>query len=281
MTLSIDDGCFSVKMQADSTCQHESRISTFVVRYPRFIHAELLTHRQFSRNSSSSRAIPIKKLREKVLLNPAMPVYWGKNQRGMQAGEELVGKRLWLAKQLWLKSRYVACGVSWALEKLDLHKQVPNRLLEPWMLIDVIITATSFSNFFKLRSHKDAQPEIKKLSDMMMEVYKNSTPALVHYGDWHLPFITNDLKNRETEVLKKIAVARCARVSYTTHEGKIDVNRDVELYKQLINGEPIHFSPCEHVATPSTLGKAHLGNLVGWKSHRYELERNNETYKKE
>ena len=85
----VDAGQMEVKVIADSISESGKRITTFQLKYPRFIHSEVMTHRVFSRNASSSRAIPVKKMIEQVRNNPAMPIHWGANQSGMQAKNEL------------------------------------------------------------------------------------------------------------------------------------------------------------------------------------------------
>src|ERR1700693_1578480 len=95
----------SAKIVADSVGQAGQRITTMQLRYPKFIHGEFMTHRVFSRNASSSRAIPVERLIQDVIDDPAMPVFWGKNQKGMQAKEELTGNDLYMAKREWLRAR--------------------------------------------------------------------------------------------------------------------------------------------------------------------------------
>lgn len=251
---------YSVKILKDSVGPNGVRITTWELTYPRFVHAELMTHRLFSRNSASSRAIPTKKLMRQIRRDPAMPVWWGKNQSGMQAREELTGWRLALVRRLWLSARWGALLVAWLLGVLGFHKQIANRILEPWMFITVIVTATEFENWFKLRRHPDAQPEIGWVAIEMGRQYDENIPQVLQAGDWHLPLVSWDdevevanglekTKKFGTEApydLCKVSAGRCARVSYLTHDGRRDMQEDVNLAVKLMSSG--HWSPFEHVA---------------------------------
>lgn len=250
-------------------------ITTLQLKYPRFIHSEFLTHRVFSRNSSSSRAIPIEKMIELVDQDPAEPLVWGSNKPGMQAGEELTGWRLLAAKVVWHLAAKVACTLSLLLFRIGLHKQHANRLTEPFQHIHTVVTSTEWDNFMELRNHKDAQPEIKQLAQSMLTALSRSVPTQLKDSDipWHLPYVTpqdiNEYGNN-LELLKKISAARCARVSYLNHQGKRStVEQDIKLFNQLAESRPLHLSPLEHQATPSRKGNA---NFSGWKQFRKELE---------
>src|SRR5690606_30080072 len=117
------------------------------LRYPRFIHAEFMTHRAFSRNASSSRAIPVHKMLSQVWNDPATPIHWGASRPGMQAREELKGWKRKAAQAIWKLAGRAACVFAWGAMKLGLHKQVANRILEPWQYIHVVVTATDWDNF--------------------------------------------------------------------------------------------------------------------------------------
>lgn len=243
---------YRVRMLADSIGHNGVRLTTWELTYPRFVHAELMTHRLFSRNSASSRAIPTKKLMRQIRRDPAMPVWWGKNQTGMQAREELTGWRLALVKRLWLSARWGALAAAWLLGVLGFHKQIANRILEPWMFITVIVTATEWDNWFKLRCHPDAQPEIGWVAKEMQRQYLAATPRLVAWGMWHAPLVSDEEyeeafdKGPPYPDFQKISAGRCARVSYLTHDGKRDWAADVELAEKLMKSG--HWSPFEHVA---------------------------------
>lgn len=285
---------YQIRIERDSINTHGDRLTTWVLTYPRFVHAELMTHRLFSRNSSSSRAIPTAKLIEQVMTDPVMPVWWGKNQAGMQAREELSDQPVRAlnggailhyvpkaaAQRTWLHARDEAVKHVQELLRIGLHKQIANRILEPWMWITVIVSATEFENWFWQRDHKDAQPEIAVVASEMYKLYKVNEPALLKPGAWHLPFTTLADHSDEvvlssgtyrTDMLRKISTGRCARVSYLTHEGKRDPYEDVGLHDRLASthdsGDPGHYSPFEHPAM--ALDKSERwGNFVGWKQYR-------------
>ena len=207
-----------------------------------------MTHRVFSRNAASSRAIPVAKMLERVENDPAMPIHWGKNQAGMQAREELNPSAMLLAKVEWRDAAKEACYVADSLHTLGLHKQVANRVLEPFQHIKVICTATEWDNFFKLRLHPDAQPEIQELARVMKEAMDNSKPVLLRPGQWHTPYM-NNYSESISDYAIKCAVARCARVSYLNHDNSIPDNaKDTALHDTLLAAG--HMSPFEHVATP-------------------------------
>ncbi len=251
----------------DSYTRAGDRLTTIEVTYPRFIHSEVLTHRAFSRNSSSSRAIPIERLIKRVIDDPVMPVWWGKNQSGMQAREELSTNDKREAEIQWLQARNEAVRRVRFLVKVGAHKQIVNRIIEPWMWITTIISATDYENFFNLRCHADAQPEIQKIAYMMRDLYRENTPALREAGEWHLPYITDEdrLKYGPGDLLR-LSVARCARVSYLTHDGEHDPGKDLGLYQYLWDSG--HWSPFEHQAMPGRSGER-SGNFTGWAQHRH------------
>lgn len=251
---------------ADSINPAGRRVTTFILVYPRYILAELNTHRMFCRNSASSRAIPIHRMISSILHEPAMPVTWGQNGKGMQAKGELPKSRQWAAKLVWLMACYFACGVSWLLSKLGVHKQLANRVTEPWAHMTTILTATEFGNFFNLRCHPAAQPEFQELAFAMLDAYLWSKPKQLQPGEWHLPFADRYLtEGLTTEQLLKITTARCARVSYLNFEGNIDHAKDYKLHDDL--QESGHASPFEHAAECQSDDSRH-GNYVGWKPYR-------------
>lgn len=265
----------SARIIADSVSTSGSRLTTFVLRYPRFIHAEFMTHRTLSRNAASSRAIPVNKFIKDVLTTPAVPVYWGSNKPGMQAGDELVGWRLNLSKALWVLSGVAMCGVAKMFEWIGLHKQIANRILEPWFYIEVVCTGTDFGNLYNLRAHKDAQPEFRELALQMIEAQKESQPKLLESGQWHLPFITPfELDTYGEERCRRMSVARCARVSYKNHDGSApDLEKDLKLWKKLLDSG--HVSPFEHQASPMLGPYEVSGNFHGWSQYRKLLPNEN------
>jgi thymidylate synthase ThyX len=264
----VDQG-FNARVLADSVSPAGIRLTTLEVRFPRFILSEVNTHRNFSRNSSSSRAVPTSKMIERVLQNPAMPVEWGVNKPGMSASETLTTEQAEEAKVEWLRARDSAVEHVRNLQKLNVHKQVINRILEPFMWHTVIISATEWDNFFSLRLAENAQPEIRVAAQHMRAAMDASKPTAVTEADWHLPLVQDDERTMPIEQLKKISAARCARVSYLTHDGKRDIEKDIELCERLRSDR--HLSPFEHIATPSGDNGFHA-NFRGWVQMRKEIE---------
>jgi len=297
---------FDAKVLADSVSPAGHRLTTLEATFPRFVLAEFNTHRVFSRNSASSRAIPIAKQLRRVLEDPYVPIEFGSNQPGMQAGQPLSGEALGAAEREWLGARDDAVrrvlGLvanpaevegaeleavlerveeaqrekSWPEDWLNVHKQVANRLLEPFMWHTVIVTATEWDNFFNLRCHGDAQPEIRLIAERMRAARQASEPAALGDGEWHLPLVRpEDREEGSVEDLVKISAGRCARVSYLTHAGRRDLSADLELHDRLL--ESGHMSPLEHPARP--LSAAELaagewsGNFRGWLPYRKTIAR--------
>jgi len=268
----------SATIIADSATPTDIRVTTLKLRYPRLIHSEFMTHRVLSRNASSSRAIPVERLIKDVIDDPAMPIYWGSNKKGMQAGAEV--ENTFLAGRRWLAARDSAVEQARLLNNLGLHKQIVNRVLEPFAHINVLVTATDWNNFFSLRRHPDAQPEIRALADAIADAVSNSRPKFINYNDWHLPYVNDDdiasaVKEEGGQALArllKVSTARSARVSYETFEtGKISTfEEDDRLHTQLVVSQPVHASPAEHQVTPDMKDESgnwknrHLhGNLRG------------------
>lgn len=284
----------TAKIIADSITHAGARLTTMQLRYPRFIHAEELTHRllssgteivlpdglmydrDLSRNASSSRAVPVPRLIQDVLDDTAMPIHWGKNQPGMQAREEHDAEVVigfgsddfvyGTPVEAWCKARDKAITMAKAFHDAGYHKQVVNRLLEPFSHINVIVSATEWDNFFQLRLHPDAQPEIHQLAQRMLAAMEDSEPRRLGTGEWHLPYLkTEDRIGRTLQEQIQISGARCARVSYWTHDGKeTDPAADMALAADLWNSG--HYSPFEHQATP--LSGQH-GNFKDWIQARH------------
>lgn len=274
-----------VDIVADSLAPSGVRLTTFVLTYPRFIHAEFMTHRVFSRNASSSRAIPVKKSIQMVIDNPVIPLAFTKNQKGMQGGEALDGVAHEEATKTWLRAREEAVYYASKLADLEVHKQYANRILEPWAHITVVCTATDWDNFFALRCHEAAQPEIHALADQMYALYGESKPVNLGVGQWHLPFISDEdyrgegiIERAMAEPLLQVkrSVARCARVSYLNHDGNTPtIDQDLQLYDRLIGSAPIHASPAEHQAMAQADVTVRSGNFRGWIQYRKTLKDEN------
>lgn len=275
---------FDVKIIADSiNVDNGKRITTLQLRYPRFIHAEFMTHRAFSRNASSSRAIPVAKMISATLEDPAFFVHIGKNQPGMQANEEIDEDTKIAFKDEWENlGSIVADHVKRWSEEYGIHKQVANRALEPWQHMQVVCTATEWDNFFKLRRHKDAQPEIKVLADRIFETVETYEPverggrAWADQECWHLPYVSDEerfSRRYSLNDLIRFSVARCARVSYFLHDGtKPNTEKDLELYTRLVGSDPIHASPAEHQAH-AMYALDRSNNFIGWRQYREMIQK--------
>jgi thymidylate synthase ThyX len=246
----------SAKILLDSISKHGHRITTFEVTIPRIVLAEWNTHRDFSRSSASSRAIPVKKMIEMVMTDPYIPSTWGKNQKGMSAAEEFLGEEAVSCQTEWLHARDNAVYQAQKLLNIGVHKQLTNRLLEPFMWHTIINTATEYGNFFGLRDDPHAHPDIQVPARNMRILMECSTPRLLREDQWHLPLTTGEEwviaheNSGDLNRLIKVCVGRCARVSYLTHDGRRDLEADVRLHDDLLgNG---HMSPFEHAARPMT-----------------------------
>jgi thymidylate synthase ThyX len=240
----------TAEIVADSVNMLGDRITTMQLEYPRFIHSEFMTHRAFSRNASSSRAIPVEKLVKRALDDPAFFVHVGTNRPGMQAGDEVDATTRQAFEDEWnhLGSIAAAYVRKWS-EEYGIHKQVANRAMEPWHHIKVVVTATEWQNFFDLRCHPAAQPEMRALAEAMWIAREESRPASLGYGSWHLPYVVEDEYSIPIVKRIKISVARCARSSYMRHDGTpAPIEEDVGLHDRLILAKPIHASPAEHQA---------------------------------
>lgn len=276
---------YNVKVLADSVpdgCPGNTvRLTTLEITFPRIVLCEMNTHRMLSRSSASSRAIPVEKRIAAVEAEPFIPESFGKNQRGMQASEDLDGQDADLALDTWLCAADDAVRRARTLARAGVHKQLANRLLEPFAWTTVIISATEWSNFFALRCHPDAQPELRRAAEMMRDAMALSTPAPVAPGAWHAPLVPDRSELRaagyDDNQIAAISVGRCARVSYLTHDGRRDPAADLALCARLeVDG---HLSPFEHVAYPIDRrtcewradSRGFCGNLWGWVSYRKTL----------
>lgn len=303
----------TAKVICDSISEQGTRLTTFEIEYPRIVMSEFNTHRSVSKNSSSSRAIPVSKMLEHTQTVNLKPVYFGSKKAGMQAGKEIVGGDLINAKLFWESALFDA--VTWAteLDELGVAKEVTNRLVEPFQLVKVVCTATDWDNFFNLRLHPDSDPNICMLAYKMYEAMSSSQPHILREGEWHLPYV-NVGWNGKGELcyaddsfdfisLKdaiKLSAASCASVSYRT-EG-MTLEKADKIFDMLIKAEVVHSSPFEHLATPikpkfnelglvrvncsepqswqdgvthmNKQGQLCSGNLRGWVQYRHLLPNN-------
>jgi hypothetical protein len=304
----IGKGNISATIIADSISPDDVRITTFELEYPRFIHAEFMTHRLFSRNAASSRAIPVAKAIELVKEKTAMPIHWGKNQPGMSAKEECdarigdTGFGGASRESTWSSVRDRVILYAEAYAKAGYHKQIVNRLLEPFTMIKVVVTATEYDNFFWLRNHPDAQPEIAELARVMWEEYTNrdidlgsiiaTRTAFLSVGDWHVPYyregfwafsqtneydVAVDDYNVTLEDALAISASCCAQVSYRKLDDSMEKARDI--FKRLVESKPVHASPFEHQATPISFTYDEAGDKTHiWQEGITHQDRYNEVW---
>ena len=264
-------------------------LATFELEYPRYIHAELLTHRMFSRNSQSSRATPINTIIKDIEINGVTPPHWYKNQKGMVGGDELDPVDSSQAEYFWDCAKSEAIKYAKKLADLGVHKQHVNRLLEPFCTIKTIVTGDdeAYENFFNLRCAPDAQPEIRELALQMEKAFYDVNQPL-NFGVHHLPYVntfditdinrycnhvhynTAILCGSQFYVQAMVSGARCARVSYLKHDGiKPTVEEDLKLAIRLIESK--HMTPFEHCAVRA-LGGRRCANFTDWMSFRFILE---------
>lgn len=263
----------SARVVADSVNPDGDRLTTVEVIFNRWILAEVNTHRMLSRNSASSRAIPVKRILSQVWRDPAFPMSWGANQAGMQARIDLVGWRRWVARRLFMAARIPVLITVWLLSRVGLHKQVANRLLEPWMWQTAVMSATEWENFFALRLHPDAQPEFRELARCMGDAMAVSVPQQLDWGQWHLPYVNPvegwalaccaEGHDPWLEGPAKVSAACCARVSYVRQNDRKSVEEDVKLADRLTSNG--HYSPLEH---PARAERGTFGNFTGFKQLR-------------
>ncbi|HMG12882.1 MAG TPA: FAD-dependent thymidylate synthase [Gemmatimonadaceae bacterium] len=251
---------YEARIERDSITQYGERVTTWVVTLPRIVLAELNTHKMISKSSASSRAIPVQKQIDRLNADPFLPVYWGKNQKGMQADQELSSDEMAVASEVWIRAMRGSITAAEELMGIGVHKQIASRILEAWMWHTVILTATDMSNFFHLRDNKKAQPEIAKAAGMMSELFRGNRPKLLGADDWHLPFVETDGEDQELpkhestgtriETAVHVGVGRCARVSHLNHDGQRAIEGDVRLSARLYGDG--HMAPYEHVCRPMT-----------------------------
>jgi thymidylate synthase ThyX len=249
---------------------------TYVVQYPRFIHPEVLRHRQLSHSVASSRAIPVMRNIRNVLSDPATPVEWGSNKPGMQAGPNLSAIPEFITRVAWHTARYAAVSAAYVAARAGAHKQIANRIIEPWTHTVEVISGTDWESFFSLRISEFADPTIRELALEMRRARNRKTPRILNPGEWHLPLITDaERRSYSTEILRDVSAGRCARASYLNHDrSNPSVAEDLNLAARLRKDH--HWSPFEQQATPdacngfgNTYGTPQLhGNFTGFNQNR-------------
>lgn len=267
---------------ADSISPMGYRLTTFEMYYPRVILAEVNTHRMSARSSQSSRAIPLAKRIADVRRDPWIPKQFQKNQPGMQARDVLAEHEASIAREAWMMAIERALESAERLGNVNLHKQHANRVIETYAHTYTVMTATEWDNFFNLRNHPDAQPEFEDLAALMQQLYDSHIPAELAPGEWHLPYITrSERANYDSARLKIASAARCARVSYKTHDGRTpELGEDFTLARRLLDAK--HLSPFDHPAQCDHRNPLEQGwllglpqdhrHLVGWRPARVQVE---------
>lgn len=266
---------------ADSISPKGVRLTTMQIRLPKCLVQEFNTHRMFSRNSASVRAIPTDKLVRMIIDEPYIPIRWIKNQKGMQGYELLDDKMSKKAIDEWLAARDGAITGALSLAEIGLHKSIVNRVIEPWMWTDIVVTSTEWDNFFKLRCHHAASDDLRATAIAMRDVLYKSEPTHIGDNSWHLPYVTDEEKSNNPLGANIIrSVARCCRVSYTKQGEIMPLAADKELHDRLLRPDPddpeapIHASPLEHQACPDK-GRQFNRNFRGWIQYRIWVEESN------
>jgi thymidylate synthase ThyX len=290
----------TAKVITDSVSPEGIRLTTLQLRYPRMVHGEFLTHRALSRNGRSSRAVPFSVL---VKEEPYVP-HFMKNKPGMVATEEFGPAGQEYAQHVWLKAVTACKEAAQELSELKVHKQWVNRMLEWFGYIDVLVTSTEWANFHALRDDEGAQPEIRAIAVAIKDAMDGSKPIPLEPGEWHLPYIDNvkdfedviDWQMTNTsefvyadtlELVKKVSVARCARLTIKPFDGDGSIEKELDRFEKLMVSRPVHASPAEHIATPDSWinegkydsggywkNKHEHGNFTGWRQFRKQIANN-------
>jgi hypothetical protein len=222
------------------------------------------------------------------------------NQPGMVASEEMSDEDRAEAERIWLYAAEQCQRSAGYLAELGVHKQWINRMLEWFGYIDVLVTSTDWANFLELRLDGGAQPEIIELAEAIKASMDVSTPDRLAMGDWHMPYIEDEdlgkvsVYLQETnstlgvlECLKRVSVARCARLTIKPFDGDGSIEKELKRYELLMISRPVHASPAEHIATPDVIYRRNKtggdiewmhqkehGNYYGWRQFRKMIDNN-------
>lgn len=271
---------YYAKVVGDTVNEWGARITTVEYSAPRFLLAEINTHGLLAKSAASSRAIPVAKRIEMAQTDPYIPEAFGRNMKGMSAKSTLSEIESYDAEIVWRAAIDDACRAASRLARMEVHKQLANRVLEPYVFVAGVITATEWDNFFALRTGEAAQPEFRKLALLVKEAIEGSKPI---ESNRHLPYRTGgeDFYSDPWTALE-IAAARCARVSYNTFDGKLSTpEADQKLARTLMTDG--HMSPFDH---PAVSDKADFldpewfrwrepqshGRYWGWIPYRRDVE---------
>jgi thymidylate synthase ThyX len=266
---------FQCRVLADSINEaNGQRITTFYFKYPFKVHQDRIRHRAHSLSVASTRAIPTWRYLQSLIEDPALPLFWGANQSGMQAYAELKGWRRLAAAGIWNADRLTTFVTIALLEKIGLHKQWTNRRAYADTWVSEVSTGTDWANAFALRCHHYAQPEIRRLfEEAAYNYFEVSKPTVLKPGEWHLPYVLDSEREYAIEDQLITSAARCARSSYNLFraDGQAELSslgKDYETYNKLMKEPPYHVSPTEHQAKAMKANRRY-GPLKGWKSFRY------------
>lgn len=270
----------SAKVVAHSKAKQTGKeIITFELEFPRIVLAEFNTHNALSKNSSSSRAIPVLTMLEQVRKSPSMPIRFGAANKGMQdAGEHndlvIVSNELaesWggmYPDDAWYYAANQAADLAQAFHEAGYAKQICNRLIEPFQRMKVVMTATELANFLWLRDHQAADPTIEALAKEIKRAYINSEAVELDVGDWHVPYFGGEgvgywLKGCGIDLQEALDIsASCAaQASYRKLDDSLEKAKSVveRLNLGVDINEPMHVSPTEHQATPIAETKGCFG----------------------
>lgn len=258
----------SVNCILDSVNPFGNRLTTFELTIPRIILPQLTRHRQLSFSVASSRAIPLAKFRELATYTPET---WWRNGRGMSPSEQITESEpgditLEGIDFCWNNVRTVALDEHSGMEHYGVHKEQANRLLEPFAMVKVLVSATEWDNFLNLRLEGGAQSEIREVARGIGEYLLSRTPLCSDWFSWHTPYYADFSYASAGLSFADVSGARCARVSYLNHDGVTDEVKDLELAIRLTRDK--HLSPFEHVAV-AVPGKH--ANYNGWLQYRHIL----------
>lgn len=273
------------QMILDSVSDQGIRLPTIHLRYPRMVHSELMTHRVLTRNGRSSRAVPVITMMEEARF-PYIP-HFMKNEPGMSATQEFTPEEFAQVEAIWRELAEFTRLKVMELQQLQLHKQWANRPLEWFGYIDVLVSSTYIENFKVLRMDATAQPEMRNIAQVIIDLLEQSVPTELKPGEWHMPYIdlekdaplvldflqteegwslpgnhpTTQARIRDT--FKKLSTARCARLSYAPFDGNGDVASEISRHDRLVVSRPVHASPAEHVATPDSVVQTEVAVIDG------------------
>ena len=221
------------KVIKHSRCPRGHELITYELVFPRFLLAELNTHRMFSKNSASSRAIPFKKMVEMIQNDPFIPIAWQKEHKGMQGTKYLTGDEAKIAELKWLQANVDAIHRAQMLNLGGVTKQLCNRLLEPFMWHKVLLTTgkEGLQNFFELRCPQYELDEMDDYDDVIKTYKLKSKREILALGNWYSherEKFTSDFTNHDWLMINKgqaeIHMMELAESMYDTYNESVPQN---------------------------------------------------------